>query len=277
MTPTSDLFQTVLATIAPIFYVLAALLIVLAMQSGRSSPRLAGAVLTALAVVAHAALVFGQMAAAGGFIADFFSALSIVSLVVVALMLLAGLRFPLIEILPAALPGAALMLVLQTAFGPEPRVLALTDPRVEIHVIASLLAYSVLLIAALNAIFLYIQHRLLHRHRSPTLLGVLPPLTTMETLLFQLIGAGWLLLSVSLGSGLLFVDNLFAQNLAHKTVLSILAWLIFGVLLFGRWRFGWRGRRVVRMCLIGMAVLLLAYFGSKAVLELMLDRNWQAA
>lgn len=168
------------------------------------------------------------------------------------------------------------MLILQAAFGPPPTALALADPRAEVHVISSLLAYSVLLIAALNAIFLYIQHRLLHHHRSANLLGVLPPLTTMERLLFQLIAAGWLLLTVSLGSGLLFVDNLFAQHLVHKTVLSILAWLIFGVLLFGRWRFGWRGRRVVRLCLIGMAVLLLAYFGSKAVLELVLDRRWQA-
>lgn len=276
MTPTSEPISILLATAAPLLYVVAAVLIALAMQSGNQIQRGVGAMLTALAVVLHSALVVGQMVVAGGFTADFFSALSIVSLVVVALMLLAGLRFPLIEILPAALPGAALMLILQAAFGPEPTALALADPRAEAHVIASLLAYSVLLIAALNAIFLYVQHRLLHHHRSPTLLGVLPPLTIMESLLIQLIAAGWILLTISLGSGLLFVDNLFAQHLVHKTVLSILAWLIFGVLLFGRWRFGWRGRKIVHLCLAGMAVLLLAYFGSKAVLELMLDRRWQA-
>ena len=77
---------------------------------------------------------------------------------------------------------------------------------------------------------------------------------------------------VTLLSGVLFVDNLFAQHLVHKTVLSIAAWIVFGVLLFGRWRWGWRGRRAVRLTLAGMVVLLFAFFGSKFVLELVLKR-----
>nr|WP_240956017.1 cytochrome c biogenesis protein CcsA [Wenzhouxiangella sp. XN79A] len=216
------------------------------------------------------------MQAIGGFTADFFSALSVVSLVIVAVLLASSLRFPLLEILPIALPGAALMIIIKAALGPPPTPLDVPSGMIELHVISSLLAYSLLSIAALNAMFISVQHNLLHRHRNPVLLDLLPPLATLETLLFQLISAGWLLLTVSLASGLLFVDSLFAQHLVHKTVLSILAWLIFGGLLAGRWRYGWRGMRVVRLCLIGMAVLVLAYFGTKAVLELMLDRRWQA-
>jgi len=80
------------------------------------------------------------------------------------------------------------------------------------------------------------------------------------------------LLTLTLLSGVLFVDNLFAQHLVHKTVLSIAAWFVFGILLFGRWRWGWRGRQAVRLTLLGMIVLLLAFFGSKFVLELVLKR-----
>ena len=94
-------------------------------------------------------------------------------------------------------------------------------------------------------------------------------------LLFQLIAVGFILLTVSLGSGLLFVDNLFEQHLAHKSILSISAWIIFGTLLWGRRAWGWRGRTAVRMTLAGILLLILAYFGSKLVLEVMLGSGWQ--
>jgi ABC-type uncharacterized transport system permease subunit len=111
-----------------------------------------------------------------------------------------------------------------------------------------------------------------HRQFGPWL-RALPPLTLTETLLFQLIGAGFSLLTLTLITGALFVDNLFGQHLVHKTVLSIIAWLVFGALLYGRWRHGWRGRRAVNLTLSGMALLVLAFFGTKAVLELILHRG----
>jgi ABC-type uncharacterized transport system permease subunit len=94
----------------------------------------------------------------------------------------------------------------------------------------------------------------------------------MESLLFQMIGAGFVLLSLTLVSGLMFVEDIFAQSLVHKTVLSLLAWGVFGILLWGRWRFGWRGRTAIRWTLSGFAALALAYFGTKLVLELVLKR-----
>lgn len=94
----------------------------------------------------------------------------------------------------------------------------------------------------------------------------------METLLFQMLGAGIIFLTISLISGFLFIEDLFAQHLVHKTVLSLLAWVIFSGLLIGRSRYGWRGQTAIQWTLIGFVLLLLAYFGSKLVLELILQR-----
>ena len=89
---------------------------------------------------------------------------------------------------------------------------------------------------------------------------------------FQLGFFGFILLSVGLLTGFLYLEDMFAQHLVHKTVLSMVAWIAFAVLLWGRFRFGWRGRTAIRWTLIGFAVLMLAYFGSKAVVELILQR-----
>ena len=102
--------------------------------------------------------------------------------------------------------------------------------------------------------------------------GALPPLTELESLLFRTIWVGFALLTATLVTGVLFVDDFFAQHLMHKTVLSVLSWLAFGALLLGRWRHGWRGTRAVGWTLAAMALLVLAFFGSKFVLELVLQR-----
>ncbi|MCB1560993.1 MAG: cytochrome c biogenesis protein CcsA [Xanthomonadales bacterium] len=143
----------------------------------------------------------------------------------------------------------------------------------QLHAGLALLAYAMLAVAALLALLLWRQERALRRHELRTLMHRFPPLTLLESLMFRLIAAGFLVLTLALLSGALFVDNLFAQHLVHKTVLSILAWLTFCVLLFGRWRYGWRGRRAVRWTLLAMALLLLAFFGSKFVLEVILQRG----
>lgn len=259
---------------AALLYLASAVTIAFSLNADQRRLRIAGLSLAWIAVVLHALGLITEMQAIGGFAADFFSALSMVSLVIVAILLVTVIRMPVVEILPIAIPGAAAMIWLKASLSPEAVPLNAASTALEVHVIASLLAYGLLSIAALSALFISFQHTLLHRHRSPAVLGLLPPLATMEAMLFKLIAAGWLGLSVSLGTGVLFVDDLLAQHLLHKTVLSVLAWLIFGLLLAGRWRFGWRGMRVVRLSLLGMALLVLAYFGSKAVLELILHRRW---
>ncbi|MBW3566528.1 MAG: cytochrome c biogenesis protein CcsA [Proteobacteria bacterium] len=146
--------------------------------------------------------------------------------------------------------------------------------QLEAHILLSVLAYGLLALAAFQSILLAIQDYRLRRHRPGGWLRALPPLAGMEALLFQTLGLGFALLSLALFSGLIFVENLFAQHLVHKTVLSIVAWIVFGVLLWGRWRFGWRGRTAIRWTLGGFTLLVLAYFGSKLVLEWIKGIHW---
>lgn len=145
--------------------------------------------------------------------------------------------------------------------------------QLEMHALLALLAYATLAVATLLALMLWFQERALRQRHLGGWLRLLPPLTQMETLLFRSLGVGFGLLSLTLLTGVVFVDNLFAQDLGHKTVLSILSWLVLGVLLFGRWRWGWRGPRAAKLTLVAMALLLLAFFGSKFVYELLLHRG----
>lgn len=164
--------------------------------------------------------------------------------------------------------------VLPAALSPGSRFLEQPGWPLTLHIFSSLLAYSLFAIAAMLAILLAIQDYRLRRHKAAAVFGLLPPLTELEILLFAFIGVGFVLLTLALFSGLIFVDNLMAQHLVHKTVLSVCAWIIFGLLLLGRWRNGWRGRRAIRWTLGGFALLALAYFGSKAVLEIILNQHW---
>jgi ABC-type uncharacterized transport system permease subunit len=260
----------------PGIYLVAAIVIAAGLHSQRRALTRAGVVLAIVGTLVHTWSFVLELAAMGGPSADFFSALSLVSLLILIVLLVSMVRFPMVELLPLALPGAAFMVLHKAILSPDPVPLQTGSIVLDVHVTASRKAYSQLSIAAITALVIAVLHNLLHRHKGAALIQILPPLVVMESLLFKMIGTGWIVLSIGLATGLLFVDDLFAQHLAHKTFLSIISWLVFGLLLIGRWRFGWRGMRVVRLCLIGMAILVLAYFGSKAVLELLLDRRWQA-
>lgn len=136
-----------------------------------------------------------------------------------------------------------------------------------LHVLLSVLAAACLTLAAGQSLLLAAQERLLHRPAWESLVSRLPPLQTMERWLFRLIALGFLLLSAALLSGLWFIEDWFAQHLIQKTALSITAWLVFGTLLVGRQRYGWRGQAATRWALSGYGALILAYFGSKYLFE----------
>jgi len=175
-----------------------------------------------------------------------------------------------------ALPIAASVLLLEWVLPHDSIPLAQVSVGSAVHIISSVLAFGLLSIAGVYALFVFvIDHFLRHHHLNP-LVRTLPALDVLEDLLFKLVGAGFALLTISLLSGLMFINDIFAQHLLHKTVLSILTWLVFGVLLWGRWRYGWRGSLAVRLTLAGIALLVLAYFGSKLVLEIILGRSWQS-
>lgn len=143
-----------------------------------------------------------------------------------------------------------------------------------LHFLMAMLAYSLFTLAALHAILMAATERHLHRGRLTPLFAGLPPLLTMEALLFRLIHIAYGLLTITLLSGILFSEQLFGKaiSLNHKTVFAVLSWLIFSALLVGRHRYGWRGRIALRWTLAGFGVLLLAYVGSRFVLEIVLGR-----
>ena len=231
--------------------------------------RLAMGIATA-GVLMHAGVLLGMHR--GALDLHFFAALSLVGCMVAALTLIVNLSRPVVALGVIVFPLTALLLSVDVFAAPATVPQAM-DWQIKLHVSVALLAFAVLSIAAALAILLAIQERALRHREFSAMLRALPPLTLTEALLFRLIGAGFVLLTLTLLSGILFVDNLFGQHLIHKTVLSIVAWLVFGVLLWGRWRHGWRGRSAVNLTLTGMAILLLAFFGSKFVLEVILHRT----
>ncbi len=224
------------------------------------------------AVLLHAVVIWLAQRSAGGFSPGFYNSLSLVAWLIVVLVMLGALWRRLDSLGIVVLPVAAITLGLQLAFGVQNPISRDFDWQINVHVAFSVFAFAILSVGAAQAVLLGIQDRALREHQVTGPASNLPPLQQMETLLFQLIGLGFALLTLALISGVLFVDDLMAQHLIHKTVLSGGAWVVFGLLLWGRWRFGWRGRTAIRMTLAGIAVLLLAYFGSKLVLELILKR-----
>lgn len=136
-----------------------------------------------------------------------------------------------------------------------------------LHVLLSLLAYSLLLLASFQALLLSYQNMRLHTHQMSGLMRALPSLEDMEYLLFRFITLGVILLTFSLISGFIYLDDLFAQRVAHKTILSLVAWFVFSILLFGRWKYGWRGRKAIRWTLAGFIILMIAFFGTKFIQE----------
>jgi ABC-type uncharacterized transport system permease subunit len=157
---------------------------------------------------------------------------------------------------------------------PTQATIVLTSRAQSIHIIVALVAYSLLLIATVQSVLLLMQENKL-RHKHPGgFLRALPPMQTMEEVMFQLIALGFALLTVTLVSGVFFSERVFgtAFKLTHHIVLAALGWVVYAWLLIGRWRFGWRGRPAVLWTIGGFALLLLGYFGTKFVLEVILHR-----
>jgi ABC-type uncharacterized transport system permease subunit len=146
--------------------------------------------------------------------------------------------------------------------------------QLQAHILISIFAYGLLNVGAIVAVYALIQDRRLRAGRLSSINHLFAPLETTEKLLFGITAAGFAGLAITIVSGIMFVDNIFAQHLIHKTSLSILALLLFGILLFGRAFAGWRGRRAIYLYLGGFVILCLAYFGSRFILEELLNRSW---
>lgn len=263
---------SLLSVVASIALYLAATLILLQrLRHGRSGRATLALTLAALALVLHGGVLQGQLLVADGIQLGFFHSLSLAGAVMVLLMLLIVLGQPVQNLGLGVFPIAALAQAGALVIGGGP-VIATEGPGLATHILVSLCAYGVLGLAAIQALVLAFQHRMLHDHHALGAVRALPPLAVMEGLLFRLIAIGFVLLTVALGTGLFFLEDMFAQQMVHKTVLSILAWLLFATLLAGNWLAGWRSLTAVRLTLGGIVLLVLGYSGSKLVVEIILQR-----
>jgi ABC-type uncharacterized transport system permease subunit len=224
------------------------------------------------AVTAHAISALGALYSGNPIDLGFFNVSSLIFWFITTLTLLSTLRRPLDSLLVGLFPLAALSIVV-SSFSPQTHEVSSTlTAGMLSHILASILAYSVLTIAAIQATALAIQEHQLKSHHTHGIIESLPPLQTMEQMLFEVIWIGVALLTVSIVTGALFIDDIFAQSLVHKTSLSITAWIIFATLLWGRHQRGWRSQTAIRWTLGGFIALMLSYFGSKLVLEIILQR-----
>ena len=169
-------------------------------------------------------------------------------------------------------PFAAIAVALHL-FAPEAGTVTPLSWQLRLHALLAVIATSILVLASVHAIWMLVSERYFRRHKPMALSHILPPLVEMDVWLLRMLQIGLFMLTLVLLTGVLFVENLLAQSLAHKTVLSALAWLVFAVLLIGHYVRGWRGKTAAKWTLSGMSLLILAYFGSKAVLELILMRG----
>jgi ABC-type uncharacterized transport system permease subunit len=223
-------------------------------------------------VLLHALVLYQAVVTAGGVNLGFFYSFSIIAWLIAALLLAIALFKPVENLGLILMPFAAVTVAL-TLFFPSERVIESTAPwELRAHILLSVAAYALLALAAVQSVVLAVQDRQLRNRRPAGLIRALPPLQAMEELLFQLIGIGFIFLSLALASGVIFLEDIFAQHLVHKTLLSLAAWGVFGALLWGRRQYGWRGRTAIRWTLSGFAVLVLAYFGTKLALEIVLQR-----
>ena len=230
--------------------------------------------LLCLALGLHGTSLYGLLFGDGGMRFSFSQALSLMLWLAVLIHWLESFRTRLDAMQALILPFAAICTAFPLFF-PQMRVIAHTDALVfRLHFIAAMLAYSLFTLAALYAVLMSIVERKLHQNALNSSLARLPPLLAMEGLLFHLIFLAFILLTLVLGSGILFSEEIFGKPLIfdHKTLFGVASWLVFAALLLGRRIYGWRGRIALRWTITGFVFLLLAYVGSRFVTEVLLGR-----
>lgn len=261
-----------LAVIAALLYLAAAGLQLASAIQHQGNLSRSVLIIACFAVGCQAVLAWQNVFAMEGSNFGFFKIFALIFLGINCACLLALTKRPLQNLLIVLFPLSAVAVLIAT-LGPD----TAADQKglrigVVLHIGSSVVAYSILTLAAMQAALLAAQDAQLKRRQMGGLLGVLPPLQLMETMLFELIWVGVVALTLSIGTGVIFMDDIFAQHLVHKTVLSIVAWLLFSLLLWGHYRLGWRSQTAVRLTVSGFTLLMLAFLGSKLVLELVLER-----
>ena len=177
---------------------------------------------------------------------------------------------PLQTLLLAIFPLAAIAILVATLTPETARPMTDTPRGLLLHISTSIIGYALLGLATLQGLLVLQQSRLLRQHKTRGLIRLLPPLDRTEQVMHELIAMGTLVMAISIAAGFYYVDDLFAQHLIHKTVLTIIFWIVFAVVSIRHIRFGWRVNTAVMLCCSGFALLTLGFYGSKLVLELVL-------
>ena len=251
----------------------------LALATAPAAPRTdvrAEMVLVPVALVLHATLLYRSVLAADGLDLNVANAVSMLVWLTVLIYWLAGLAFDGLSGMLGMMAPVAFIAALLPAVMPLHHIVNYGgDPFFVLHFGVAMLAYSLFIVATVHALVMLAEEKWLHRGVMPPFLRTLPPLLVMEALLFRILLAAFVLLTLTVLSGVFFSEQLFHKpfEFNHKTVFAIVSWLIFGGLLAGHHLRGWRGRTAVYWTLAGFTALMLAYVGSKAVLELILKRG----
>ncbi|MGB2173199.1 MAG: cytochrome C assembly family protein [Porticoccaceae bacterium] len=225
--------------------------------------------LTGLTIIFHGFATFGLLFQGGGLDLSLLKILALLALIINSLVYLNGLREPINSLYLVLFPISAITLIL-AILSTSTKSATILPYNLQAHILTSILAYSFLAIAALHALLAGYQNwQLKHKHQN-ALMRTLPPLETMEKILFELIWVGEILLTVSLLTGFYVYNDFFAQQLIHKVTFSIVAWLVYAVLIFGKFHYGWRGQRAINWTWVGFSGILLGYIGSKFVIEFIL-------
>lgn len=253
-------------------YWLAAILLGIYYRAQNKIVLILSSIVWSASLLLHAMLLSTSVFSSAGINLSFSNAFSTAGWLIALLLFIVSLTQPLKGLALIILPVSAFSLTIGLLVPDLTSTSLQSSLTLDAHIFLSLLAYSVLLLAAAQALLLSYQHTRLRQHKPVGLVSYLAPMQQTEHLMFLLIGLGFLLLTLSLGSGFFFLDNFLQKGQAHKTILSILAWLVFAVLLWGRWKLGWRGSRAIKLTLWGFSLLVLAYFGSKLIRELILHR-----
>jgi ABC-type uncharacterized transport system permease subunit len=230
-------------------------------------------ILIAIGITLHSNFLFGSILIADGFNLSLGNTASMIGLELALIGLIAAID-PALRGISAGLLVLGALAASMTGFDNVPTVTTGLIWQVRAHVLVALMSYGLLTVGAIVAIYAMFQERRLQAGKVSTVSVLFAPLETTEKLLFGITAAGFTGLALAILLGLTFVDNLFAQHLAHKTVFSLLALFVFGTLLAGRHFAGWRGGRAIKLYLGGFLLLCVAYFGVRVVLEQLLHRSW---
>lgn len=232
------------------------------------APMFSQLLLTGLALLFHGLLLSQLLFQKDGINLGFFNSLTLLAWLSLLVGLTVSLKESIQHIALVFMPINIITIVPVLALPPIGHTIHAPSILLQLHILLSILSYSLLSIGALLAILLSIRDYQLHNHRPGQITQLLPPLQTLETVMFKLIAAGFILLTLALISGFIFTNDWFN----HKIVFSCFAWLVFLILLCGRHLAGWRGRTAIRWTLGGTVLLMLGFFGTKLVLEIILNQ-----